>query len=163
MRVMSWLDSSRRRRVQKSLKHLDSDDSATSSSLSEVTGSSSLHSSLSLQTLPSVPSLQKIPSDAHAITVSHSVTSSFKLRERSLPVTCLAVNGDSVCQLLVRGRRERCPKPLVNYWGMVLIPIGGESFDLSGFVIRDGGSLDGFSPARSLWFRRRECEKLCCV
>ncbi|KAF3592152.1 hypothetical protein DY000_02023354 [Brassica cretica] len=93
MRVMSWLDSSRRRRVQKSLKHLDSDDSATSSSLSEVTGSSSLHSSLSLQTLPSVPSLQKIPSDAHAITVSHSVTSSFKLRERSLPVTCLAVNG----------------------------------------------------------------------
>ncbi|WZZ72105.1 hypothetical protein YC2023_083475 [Brassica napus] len=67
------------------------------------------------------------------------------------------------CQLLVRGRRERCPKPLVNYWGMVLIPIGGESFDLSGFVIRDGGSLDGFSPARSLWFRRRECEKLCCV
>ncbi|KAJ0235407.1 F219 [Hirschfeldia incana] len=93
MRVMSWLDSSRRKQVQKSLKHLDSDDSATSSSLSEVTGSSSLHSSLSLQTLPSIPSLQKISSKTHAVTVSHSVTSSFKLCERSLPVPCLAVNG----------------------------------------------------------------------
>ena len=97
MRIISRLfeseDSSRRRRTPKSPKHLDSTDSATSSPLSEATGSSSLHSSLSLQTLPSVPSLQKIPSETFAVTVSHSVTSSFKLRERSLPVTCLAVNG----------------------------------------------------------------------
>ncbi|KAF8097245.1 hypothetical protein N665_0292s0024 [Sinapis alba] len=97
MRVISWLfdseHSSRRRRTPKSPTHLDSVDSATSSSLSEATGSTSLHSSLSLQTLPSVPSLQKIPSETLSVTVSHSVTSSFKLRERSLPVTCLAVNG----------------------------------------------------------------------
>ncbi|CAD5313646.1 unnamed protein product [Arabidopsis thaliana] len=93
MRVISKLFDSDRRRIPKSPKHLDSGESATSSSsLSDVTtGSSSLHSSLSLQTLPSVPSLQKIPSTT--VTVSHSVTSSFKLRERSLPVTCLAVNG----------------------------------------------------------------------
>ncbi|KAJ4879807.1 Transducin/WD40 repeat-like superfamily protein [Raphanus sativus] len=95
MRVVSWLfdsehSSRRRRRTPKSPTHLDSADSATSSSLA---GSTSLHSSLSLQTLPSVPSLQKIPSETLAVAVSHSVTSSFKLRERSLPVTCLAVNG----------------------------------------------------------------------
>lgn len=97
MRLISRLfeseDSSRRRRTPRDPKHLDSTDSSTSSPLSEATGSSSLHSSLSLQTLPSVPSLQKIPSETFAVTVSHSVTSSFKLRERSLPVTCLAVNG----------------------------------------------------------------------
>ncbi|KAG7593036.1 WD40-repeat-containing domain superfamily [Arabidopsis thaliana x Arabidopsis arenosa] len=93
MRVISKLFDSDRRRIPKSPKHLDSDESVTlSSSLSDITtGSSSLDSSLSLQTLPSVPSLQKIPSTT--VTVSHSVTSSFKLRERSLPVTCLAVNG----------------------------------------------------------------------
>ncbi|KAJ0257865.1 F219 [Hirschfeldia incana] len=97
MRVLSRLfeskDSPRRRRTQKSPTNQYSTDSSTSSPLSEATGSSSLHSSLSLQTLPSVPSLQKIPSEAFSVTVSHSVTSSFKLRERSLPVTCLAVNG----------------------------------------------------------------------
>ncbi|XP_010556200.1 PREDICTED: F-box/WD repeat-containing protein 11 [Tarenaya hassleriana] len=98
MRVFSWLsdsESSLRRRRSKSRKHLDSDnsaDSSTSSSPSD-TGSSSLQSSLSLQTLPSVPSLQKIPSVNLNDAVSYSVVSSFRLRERNLPVSCLAVNG----------------------------------------------------------------------
>lgn len=46
---------------------------------------------------------------------------------------------------------------------LVLIAIGGKSFDVRGFVMQDGGSLDGFSPARSLRFRRHECEKVCDV
>ncbi|KAF2596300.1 hypothetical protein F2Q68_00007247 [Brassica cretica] len=53
-----------------------------------------------------------------------------------------------LCQLPVRGLRERRRKPLVSYRGLVFVPMGGAKFDVRGSVIWDGGSLDGFSPTR---------------
>lgn len=44
---------------------------------------------------------------------------------------------------------SRLPHPVPDHQdGGVSVPMGGAKFDVGGSVIRDGGSLDGFSPAR---------------